>query len=269
MKFTLLGAGGFVGQRLSAYLRSLGHEVLAPARNAPLNDACDKAHVIYAIGLTADFRRRPFDTIEAHVSLVSRLLQECEPASFLYLSSTRVYADNTETHETTPLKVSPGNPSDLYNLSKLAGEAICLSSGRPNVRIARLSNIVGPAANTSESFIGDLCREAAAGQISLRTSGTSSKDYIWIDDVVTLLLQIAQSGRETTYNIASGQQTSNAEWATRLSQHTGCSVEIVPDAPTVTFPPINIDRIRREFSFAPERFLDKIPEMLSAAANSK
>lgn len=269
MKFTLLGAGGFVGQRLLAHLQSLGHEVLAPARNAPLNDTCQNAHVIYAIGLTADFRRRPFDTIEAHVSLASRLLHECKPASFLYLSSTRVYAGGAETHETTPLRISPSNPSDLYNLSKLAGEAICLSSGKPNIRIARLSNIVGPAAATSESFIGDLCREAVAGQIKLQTSATSSKDYIWIDDAVKLLHQIAESGQETIYNIASGQQTSNAEWAARLSEHTGCSVEVIPGAPTVTFPPINIDRIRREFSFKPECFLDKIPEMLSAAAENK
>lgn len=269
MKFTLLGAGGFVGKRLLAYLQSLGHEVLSPARNAPLDDACHKAHVIYAIGLTADFRRRPFDTIEAHVSLASRLLGECEPASFLYLSSTRVYAGGTETHETAPLKVSPSNPSDLYNLSKLAGEAICLSSGRPNVRIARLSNVVGPEASTSESFIGDLCREATAGQITLQTSATSSKDYIWIDDAVKLLHQIAESGRETIYNVASGQQTSNAEWATRLSEHSGCRVGIMPDAPTVTFPPINIDRIRREFSFEPECLLDKVPEILSVLAESK
>lgn len=269
MKFTLLGAGGFVGKRLLAYLQSLGHQVLAPARNAPLNDACHKAHVIYSIGLTADFRRRPFDTIEAHVSLASRLLKECEPASFLYLSSTRVYAGGTETHEITPLQVSPSNPSDLYNLSKLAGEAICLSSGGPNVRIARLSNVVGPEATTSESFIGDLCREATAGRIMLQTSATSSKDYIWIDDAVKLLHQIAQSGEESIYNIASGRQTSNSEWAIRLSEHTGCRVDVMPDAPTVTFPPINIDRIRREFSFEPECLLDKVPEMLSAVAESK
>lgn len=268
MKFTLLGAGGFVGQRLLAHLQALGYDVLAPARGAPLKEACQGAHVIYAIGLTADFRQRPFDTVEAHVSLVSRLLQECAPASFLYLSSTRVYAGSTETRETAPLTVSPSNPSDLYNLSKLAGEAICLSSGRENVRIARLSNVVGPATMTSDNFIGELCRAAKKGRIELQSNAASSKDYIWIDDAVTLLRQIAESGREAIYNVASGQQTSNADWTTRLAEFTGCSVDVIADAPTITFPPINIDRIRAEFSFRPESFLDKVPEMLSFSAEN-
>ncbi|AHK45163.1 MULTISPECIES: SDR family oxidoreductase [Ensifer] len=265
MRFTLLGARGFVGRHLLTYLTSLGHEVIAPARDARLTEACHGTHVIYAIGLTADFRQRPFDTIEAHVSLAAELLRDCDFTSFLYLSSTRVYAGSTNTDELAALTVRPGNPSDLYNLSKLSGEAICNASGRPNVRIARLSNVVGPASATSESFIGDLCREAAAGHITLRSSMASAKDYIWIDDAVKLLTQIAENGQETIYNVASGQQTSNADWVTGLARHTGCRVDVADHAPTITFPPIDIDRIRAEFAFKPERVIDRIADILSFA----
>ena len=132
MRFTLLGAHGFVGRHLLTYLTSLGHEVIAPARDARLTDACDGTHEIYAIGLTADFRQRPFDTIEAHVSLAAELLRDCDFTSILYLSSTRVYAGSTNTDKSAALTVCPGNPSDLYNLSKLTGEAICNASGRAN-----------------------------------------------------------------------------------------------------------------------------------------
>jgi len=35
----------------------------------------DPGHVIYCIGLTADFRQKPFETIEAHVSKLAEVAQ--------------------------------------------------------------------------------------------------------------------------------------------------------------------------------------------------
>jgi uncharacterized protein YbjT (DUF2867 family) len=70
-KFTVLGAGGFIGGRLVEHLRGLGHEVDAPPRR-PAEAYVDGlggrqlGHVVYCIGLTADFRTRPYETVEAH-----------------------------------------------------------------------------------------------------------------------------------------------------------------------------------------------------------
>ena len=36
---------------------------------------------------------------------------------------------------TFTITVNPQNGDDLYNLSKLAGEALCLASGRPGTRV--------------------------------------------------------------------------------------------------------------------------------------
>ena len=260
--FTVFGGSGFIGRNLVRRLRERGAEVRVPSRADMPAFGEDLGHVIYAIGLTADFRTRPFDTIEAHVSLAAKLLRENWFSSFLYLSSTRVYAGSEDTREEARLSASPLDPSDLYNLSKLTGEAICLASGREKVRIARLSNVVGPDEAKSDTFLGALCREAGSGHIQLQTALDSSKDYIWIDDAVDLLLRIAQEGRNSVYNVASGRQTSHAEWCAAIQSRTKCSVAVDEGAPTISFAPISVDRSKDEFAFAAAPVLERIAEIL-------
>jgi nucleoside-diphosphate-sugar epimerase len=262
LNFTILGGTGFVGSHVARYLTGLGHTALVPDRSQSLVDACSGAHVIYAIGLTADFRERPFDTIEAHVSVAADLLRQADFKSFLYLSSTRVYVRSSDTSEDRSLSVLPEDPSDLYNISKLAGEAVCLASGRTNVRIARLSNVVGPQTAATESFAGALCREGASGHIQLKTDLNSSKDYIWIDDVAALLLRISLAGRHKIYNVASGMQISHAQWISAISTQTGCSFSVDDNAPMSSFPPIATSRIREEFDFHPQPVLQRISTIL-------
>ena len=266
MKFTIFGASGFVGSHLVDYLSSLGHEVSAVSRSNFPPPRANLGHCIYAFGLTADFRTRPFDTIEAHVSIAARLLRDYDFQSFLYLSSTRVYAKSAEAHENEPLSALPSDPSDLYNLSKLTGEAICLSCDRDKVRIARLSNVIGPDEAVAETFVGELCREARRGHIELRSAPESSKDYIWIGDVVDLLTRIGTEGSHPIYNVASGVELTHQAWVSGLAEITGCSVSVAENAPTIRFPRISTARIVDEFGYAPSPVLPLLPEMLARAA---
>jgi nucleoside-diphosphate-sugar epimerase len=268
MKFTVFGASGFVGSYLVGHLRSLGHEVSAVSRENFPQPPADLGHCIYAIGLTADFRTRPFDTIEAHVSTAAKLLRDYEFQSFLYLSSTRVYARSAEAHEETVLSALPSDPSDLYNLSKLTGESICLSCDRKNVRIARLSNVIGPDEAMSDTFVGELCREAHRGHIELRSDPESSKDYIWIGDVADLLTRIAIEGQHPIYNVASGMELAHQAWISGLSAITGCSVSVAENAPLIRFPRISTNRIVDEFGYAPSPVLSLLPTMLERPATS-
>ncbi|WP_320189042.1 SDR family oxidoreductase [Agrobacterium rosae] len=269
MKFTVFGATGFIGTHLVSHLRLLGYDVSAVSRSNFSEKRGDLGHCIYAFGLTSDFRSRPFETIEAHVCIASDLLRNADFQSFLYLSSTRVYANSNEAQEETALCVSPSSPSDLYNLSKLTGEAICLSSGRKNVRIARLSNVIGPDEAGSETFVGELCREALRGHIQLRTDPRSSKDYIWINDVTRLLAQIAQKGRHSIYNVASGIQLSHQAWISGISALTGCSVAVEVNAPVISFPDISTERIASEFGATPCSVLTFLPMILSQKSVSQ
>lgn len=259
MNWTVLGASGVIGRRLVAHLRANGQVVSTPERDDPGLHQRPLGQVIYAIGLTADFRTRPYDTVQAHVTLLAELLQRADFSSLLYLSSTRVYARAALGREETDLGVQPQDPSDLYNLSKLMGESLCLNGGRSGVRVARLSNVVGGEDTGSTNFVPSLVREARGGRILLQTAPDSAKDYIHIDDVAELLPRIATQGRERLYNVASGLQTRHAQWTEQLQRQTGCRVEVAPGAPSVSFAPIDISRIRTEFAFVPRPVLSALP----------
>src|SRR4029077_3079780 len=137
------------------------------------------------------------------------ILETCEFDSLTYLSSTRVYRGAGLTREDATLCVSPSNLDDLYNISKLMGESICLSSTR-RCRVARLSNVYG-ADIGSENFISSVLREAAAtGRVIIHTAPDSVKDYVAIEDVVRWLAMISASGKLEIYNQAAGENTSHA-----------------------------------------------------------
>lgn len=255
MTWTVLGSSGTIGRRLVARLRAAGQAVETPGRGDASLYQRPLGHVIYAIGLTADFRQRPYDTVQAHVSLLAELLQRADLESLLYLSSTRVYARAASGSEDATLPVLSQDPSDLYNLSKLMGESLCLQDQRTSVRVVRLSNVVGGDDDDSANFVPSLMRDARSGRIVLQTAIDSIKDYIHIDDVAELLPRIAVSGRERLYNVASGTQTTHAQWVAQLVAQTGCDVEVVPGAPFVRFTPIDIGRIRAEFDFQPRSVL--------------
>lgn len=250
--FTVLGAQGRIGRRLVAHLRGRGQTVFAPDRDDPAVTRRALGHVIYAIGVAGDFRLRPIDTVQAHVGVLAALFARADFESLLYLSSTRVYSGAAHGREDAPITVDSTDPSDLYNLSKLMGESLCLHGGRQRVRVARLSNVV-TGEDDGDTFVGALRREALGGRIVLRTAPESAKDYVHVGDVVELLPRIAREGREPIYNVASGVQLSHREWIEALQAATGCAVEVVPGAPLQRFPPIDIARIRHEFGFAPRR----------------
>lgn len=249
--FTVLGASGYIGSRLVAHLQAQGHAVWAPARGDAEVFVRPLGHVMYCVGLTADFRSRPFDTVQAHVGLLADVLRRAQFDSLLYLSSTRVYMGATATNEDASLTVVPGDPSCLYNLTKLTGESLCHASGRAGVRVARLSNVVGPGMDAaSGNLVADLLHQARHGKVTLRSDPRSAKDYIHVADVLDWLPRITLQGRSTVYNVASGRQTTHAQWLEWLGAHYASRIEIQKNAPLQSFPPINITRLASEFAVA-------------------
>lgn len=255
--FTVLGASGYVGSHLVAHLRSCGYPVWAPARGDVEIFSRPLGHVFYCVGLTADFRTRPFETVEAHVGFLADVLQRAQFESLLYLSSTRVYMGGSSTQEDAPLTVCPAEPAHLYNLSKLAGESLCHASGRPGVRVVRLSNVVGPDMEpTSGNFIASLLNGARMGHIFLQSSLESTKDYIHVNDVMEGLLLIAVKGCSSIYNLASGKNTTHKEWMHWMVQNFGCDFSVELNAPVQHFPEIEVGKMEKEFEFCARSELD-------------
>lgn len=264
VNFTVLGGNGFIGRHLVGHLKSLGHDVTVPGRDMVADPDRDLGHVIYAIGLTGDFRSRPFDTIDAHVNRLSAILQGARFQSLLYLSSTRVYGGlgpKGVGREASPLPVTPSADS-LYDLSKLLGEALCLGQANRQIRVARLSNVYG-ADQSPQTFLGAVMGELlSAGSVSINEDPKSSKDYISVENVAEILVQISQGGQERLYNVASGRLNSHQEIAETLRACTGRPVGFAENAPCRVFPQVDTSRICNEFGFQAGSVLDDLPKML-------
>jgi nucleoside-diphosphate-sugar epimerase len=257
---TVLGAGGWVGGAVVSELRKRGRHVHAIYRstlNSWLSESDDPGGVIYTIGLTADFRNKPLETIEAHVSLLSRVLQRPRVDTLIYLSSSRVYTRSTNTQETAALPCLSQDPSDLYNLSKLTGEALILQDPRPGLKVVRLSNVVG-LGQPKTNFLGCLLDEArSTGQARILQSPKTAKDYIALSDAVRILIALADESKERIYNLGTGKNRSHLEIATWLESH-GIFVSFSESKENgITFPALNVERLTSEYGELGDPFAQK------------
>ncbi len=160
--------------------------------------------------------------------------------------------------------MAPAEPSDLYNLSKLAAEAACLGAAREKVRVARLSNVFGADVDSC-NFLSSIIRDALRkGTVHLETSLESEKDYIWVGDVVCALEAIAVHGVEPIYNVASGSNTPHRRVCALLERATGCAVTVARGAPTIRFPTIDTTRIQNLCRFTPAPLDTKLAEIVAA-----
>lgn len=263
---TVLGASGFIGSHLVNSLRAEGIQHDAPARGDDLAGR-HLGHVVFCIGVTADFRSRPFDAVEAHVCRLLDVVKNCSFESLTYLSSTRVYrSGDGPAREGDYIFMDPQRIDDLYGLSKATGEALVAARGGA-VRSARLSNVYGADPETGTFLASVIGQAITEKHVHLQTSLESAKDYVSIEDVVNLLPRIASAGTQPLYNLASGHNVTNLELMTRLAELTGCSFDVAPGAPTAVFPSISIERLVTEFAFTPRRLVEDLPALIEAYAN--
>lgn len=271
--FTVIGAGGFVGRRMVEYLRNRGYHVRAPGRQESSQYFSQPlGHIIYCAGLTADFQQRPFDTVEAHVTLLAQLLQRAQFDSLVYLSSTRLY-DNLgaiDAHESLALHLDPQQPRHLYDLSKALGESLCLTAGQGRARIARLS-CVFEGFDDADGFVPALLRQVRAARqltqgpmctVEVDSAPELERDYVHLPDVLTALEHIALRGQYGIYNVAGGCNIRNSALFDYISTRWSCQIQPLRSAVNAT-PRINVERMRTEFGWSAHDFwsvLDSLGE---------
>jgi nucleoside-diphosphate-sugar epimerase len=260
---TLLGGSGFIGSAIARRLTEQNLTFSSPDRDQELAGS-NLGDVIYCVGLTADFRARPLETVEAHVCHLLSILKSCEFQSLVYLSSTRVYRNQEGiAREADAVTVDGSNPDDLYAISKLMGEAAAMTCGR-KAKIVRLSNVYGPDF-TSENFLSSIIRDAVSGhQVTVHSSPDSERDYIRIDDVVDGIFRILREGQNCLYNLASGTNVSNRQLIEEISEATNCRILFDPTASKVSFPKISIDRMQAEFGFQPSSVLQDLAHVIGS-----
>jgi nucleoside-diphosphate-sugar epimerase len=262
MRYTILGASGFIGSHLKTYLEAQSYECFCPEKNHVFSKNENLGHVFYCIGLTSDFRQKPMETVRAHVCKLMDVLENSNYESFLYLSSTRVYSGSNTGKENESISVNPQDFSDLYNISKLMGESICLSLPNSKVRVVRLSNVIGKDFN-SDNFLFSLIKESVdKNKITLGLPLKAAKDYVKIEDVVKIITLISQNGTQRIYNVASGIQISNEQIVNNIKKYVNCEVESVQQTELLKFPQISIEKIKSEFNFQSKTILEDLEELI-------
>ncbi|MDO8410599.1 MAG: NAD-dependent epimerase/dehydratase family protein [Phenylobacterium sp.] len=230
--WTIIGAGGFIGGRLAQALRDRGEAVYAPARGEDGLFERNLGQVFYCAGLTGDFAVRPFDTVEAHVTLLAQVLSQARFERLIYLSSTRLYDSLGAAggRENDVLAFDPAAPRNVYDLSKALGENLTLARSDGRGAVARLSNVFDLAQGAS-GFLPELLQEARRSRVLTRDSAPAAvRDYIHADDVVAGLLAMADQDAAGVVNVARGDNVSNADLAAVFAE-AGWTLNLAADRP--------------------------------------
>lgn len=258
MHATIVGGRGFIGQVLVRHLHTMGWSVWVPERDHLWPELeRDLGHVFYCAGLTADYLQHPERTVEAHVSLLARVLQSANFISLVYLSSTRLYDGlpaGATAQETALLPVAPHIPRHIYDLTKLTGESLCHVFGQGKTRVARLSCVYDTTPQ-AQGFLPDALRLVQSAErgdlVSLPSSPHFSRDYIHVNDVVRGLVDMTQGAQQVVYNLASGVNLSNAALATLIEQHSGRKVRFAHENASAEPTTVSIDRLTQEWGWRP------------------
>lgn len=244
-KYTILGASGFVGSRILKMLKSEGKECYAPAKGEAEIFERDLGRVFYCIGLTADYAQRPFDTVEAHVGYLARILEKAKFDRLVYLSSTRLY-DSLQIGggtEEANIVFNPFNPRHIYDLSKALGENLCMTVSGGRASVARLSCVFDDAPG-SPGFLSELInRLRVERSFVLDSSSGYARDYVSLNDVVLMLRIILDSGRNEIFNVASGENVTNQEIVDKLNS-SGCQISLRYQSDRQSSVVCNIEKVK-------------------------
>lgn len=222
--YTVLGGKGFIGKEIVSLLLKNNMEVFVPERGDDLYSK-NLGIVIYCIG-AGDCVNKPFDVLESNTTLLSNILQNSKFDKIVYISSTRLYMNNNSSGENDDLLISNNDPRKLFNLTKMAGEDLCLKSKRDAI-IVRPSNVYGLALN-SPLFLPKITRDAIEKKVvNMFVSQEYEKDYVSVNDVSQSILELSQMKEAVgeIFNIASGYNTSALSISNILEEKTGCEIK--------------------------------------------
>lgn len=121
------------------------------------------------------------------------------------------------------------NPTSPYGASKAAGEAY-MHAYRESYGIEtvclRFSNVYGPGSEEKSSVVANMIKSAlSGGVINIHGDGTQTRDFIYIDDIVSAIKECINYPVIGTLNIGTGIITSINDVATEIANQTGARIE--------------------------------------------
>jgi nucleoside-diphosphate-sugar epimerase len=267
VKVVVTGAAGFIGSHVAESLVRDGHDVVGidcftdyyprPAKEenlrllrqsdrfrlaeARLQDVdllplLDGASHVYHLAAQAGVRAswgREFAHYTDHNLLATQALLEAAlragRPTVVYASSSSVYGDAPS----LPLREDgPCQPVSPYGVTKLAAEHLAVlyhrCHGLPTVSL-RFFTVYGPRQRPDMAFHRFLKAARDGGAIALFGDGQQTRDFTYVDDIVSAVREAPLSGQPgSVYNVGGGE---------RVALH-----EVLRLVETVTGRPLRIER---------------------------
>ncbi len=178
----------------------------------------------------------PVKTMETNVAgtaNVFHIASEYECRRIVFASSSSIYGDAPELPKRETMVPCPKSP---YAMSKAAKEMLgSIFIGLYGIEIVglRYFNVYGrrqdPASDYAAVIPKFIDRALRDEQITIEGDGCQTRDFIYIDDVVSANIKAltGQNGTGTVYNIANGEQTSILDLAKIILDLTNSNSEVV------------------------------------------
>lgn len=291
MNFLITGAAGFLGSNLANHLVREGHqvrglddlstgspEVLSPDVLFTRGDVNDRPRLwtllqdvdcVYHLAARVSVpesvlypREYNATNVGGTVSLMEAM-RDVGVRRVVFISSGAVYGDKGE----QPLnEKAAANPRSPYAVSKLAAEYYVRSIGdlwKIDTVSLRVFNAYGPGQHMPASHapvIPSFLRQALrGGTIVMHGDGLQTRDYVFVDDVVSAMISAATAPSidGQVINIGSGIETSVLDLIKMIMEATGVKTEAIANPRTDP----GASRMRADIRLAKEK-LGYMPRFL-------
>ncbi len=242
-RVVVIGSRGFIGRNLVAGLEARGTTVLAlsstdldlaaAGAGDRLADALRPDDAVVMLSALTPDKGRTVDVSMANLRMgeaVCAALVRQPVAHVVYFSTDGVYGFAT----TLVSEATPVAPPDVYGAMHLMREAMVKTVVSAPLAILRCTAAYG-AGDTHNSYGPNRFRRQAAreGRIVLGGGGEETRDHLYIDDAVGLVLAVLDRRSAGLLNLASGRSITFLDLARKVAARFASPVEIVTTPRTV------------------------------------